>query len=162
MSTTTPTRPSPPSAGEATVPTRPRRKVRHHLENRARKARWLFVPSLLVSAFFVYAFIGATVYISLSNWRLGTSQDLSIRQPVGATYGEIFAEQRFQSDLRNITIFTLLFLIAAVVGGLISALLIHHATLGRGLFRTVFMLPYALSFIVTGVVWRWIFNPGSG
>src|SRR5699024_7757099 len=139
-----------------------RRKVRTHLQSRARRSRWLFVPSLLASGFFVYAFIGATLYISLSNWQLGTSQDLSLRQPLGATYAELFAEQRFQSDLRNIVVFTVLFLVAAVVGGLISALLIHHVAIGRGLFRTVFMLPYALSFIVTGVVWRWIFNPGSG
>jgi glucose/mannose transport system permease protein len=33
---------------------------------------------------------------------------------------------------------------------------------GRGLFRSVFLLPYALSFIVTGVAFRWIFNPNEG
>lgn len=162
MSTVTPPPVKPQRSAPAPQAKETSRKRSSHLQIRARKARWLFVPSLLASAFFVYAFIGATLYISLSNWRLGTSQDLSLRQPLGATYVELFAEQRFQSDLRNITIFTVLFLVAAIVGGLISALLIHHVTIGRGLFRTVFMLPYALSFIVTGVVWRWIFNPGSG
>ena len=30
------------------------------------------------------------------------------------------------------------------------------------LFRSAFLFPYALSFIVTGVVWRWMFNPETG
>ena len=48
------------------------------------------------------------------------------------------------------------------MGGLIAALFIHHVSVGKGLFRTVFLLPYALSFIVTGVAWRWIFSPSTG
>ena len=39
------------------------------------------------------------------------------------------------------------------------AILVHNVTVGKGLFRSVFLLPYALSFIVTGVAFRWIFNP---
>lgn len=120
------------------------------------------MPSVLISVFFVYIFIGTTLYISLSNWRLGTSRDLSLREPLGSTYGEIFAEQRFQADLRNITVFTVLFLVVSVIGGLVAALLVHHVAVGAGVFRLIFMLPYALSFIVTGVVWRWIFNPTTG
>ena len=139
-----------------------RRRRRPHREITQNKARWLFAPSVLVSFFFVYLFIGATLYISFSNWRLGTARDLSIREPIGETYLNVFAEQRFQADMRNIIVFTLLFLVIAIVGGLIAALLVHHVALGAGLFRIVFMLPYALSFIVTGVVWRWIFNPSTG
>ena len=71
----------------------------------------------------------------------------------------MFREQRFQADMRNVVVFTVLFLLLAVVGGLVMALLVHHVTVGKGLFRSVFLLPYALSFIVTGVAFRWIFNP---
>ncbi|MFV0433105.1 MAG: carbohydrate ABC transporter permease [Leucobacter sp.] len=111
---------------------------------------------------FVYIFIGITLLISLSNWKIGTSPDLSLREPFGATYASMIQDFRAQSSIRNIIIFTVLFLIIVVVCGLVSALLIHHVAAGRGLFRTVFMLPYALSFIVTGVVWRWIFAPETG
>jgi glucose/mannose transport system permease protein len=45
---------------------------------------------------------------------------------------------------------------------LLLSLLVHHVTVGKGLFRSVFLLPYALSFIVTGVAFRWIFNPQTG
>lgn len=117
---------------------------------------------MALSLIFVYVFIGTTVYVSLSNWRIGTSRDLSVREPVGATYLELIAEQRFQASIRNIIVFTTLFLIVAVFGGLVWALLIHHVVIARGLFRTVFLMPYALSFIVTGVAWRWIFAPSTG
>jgi len=59
-------------------------------------------------------------------------------------------------------VFTVGFLAIALLGGLVLALLVHHVTVGKGLFRSVFLLPYALSFIVTGVAFRWIFNPDQG
>src|SRR5699024_8567600 len=131
-------------------------------EKLAGRSRLLFMPSVLASLFFVYLFIGATIYISLSNWRLGTSRDLSIREPFGATYGEIFTEQRFQADMRNITIFTVLFLVVAVARGFGGAVAVQRVG-GRGRsFWLNFMVPLCPSFNGTGVVWRWIFNPGSG
>ncbi|WP_341947565.1 sugar ABC transporter permease [Microbacterium sp. LWH11-1.2] len=127
-----------------------------------RRAALAFAPTMLVSLIFVYVFIGTTIYISLSNWKVGTSRDLSVREPLGGTYLELVNEQRFQASIRNLIVFTVFFLLLAVLGGLIWALLIHHVVVARGLFRTVFLLPYALSFIVTGVAWRWIFAPSTG
>ena len=140
---------------------RSRKQVPHNVKT-SRRAAWIFAPSLLVSFLFVYVFIGITAYISLSNWKIGTSPNLSVRQPLGATYGELVQEQRFQADIRNVVIFTVIFLVLAILGGLVAALFIHHVAVGKGLFRTVFLLPYALSFIVTGVAWRWIFAPSTG
>ncbi|MFV0426630.1 MAG: carbohydrate ABC transporter permease [Beutenbergiaceae bacterium] len=138
------------------------RKKKNHFQARERQARWLFAPTMLVTFVFVYVFIGVTIFISFSNWRIGTNRDLSLQDSPGSTYVEMLSEQRFQADMRNIVIFTVLFLALAIISGLVMALLIHHVAIGAGLFRAVFMLPYALSFIVTGVVWRWIFNPTTG
>jgi glucose/mannose transport system permease protein len=41
-------------------------------------------------------------------------------------------------------------------------LLLDRKLIGYTIFRNVFLFPYALSFIVTGVAWRWIFNPEKG
>ena len=38
----------------------------------------------------------------------------------------------------------------------------HNALAARPVFRSIFLFPYALSFIVTGVVWRWVFTPSAG
>ena len=119
-------------------------------------------PSIILTFIFVYGFIAFSGLISLSMWKRPTRRDLTLRSPFGETYVEMFKEQRFQASMRNIVVFTMLFLIATVVGGLIMALLVHHLVVGKGLFRTVFLLPYALSFIVTGVAFRWIFNPNTG
>ena len=129
---------------------------------RFRGAAWFMAPSIVLTFVFVYGFIAFSGVISFSNWKRPTRQDLSIREPFGATYVEMFDEQRFQADMRNVVIFTLLFLLLTVVGGLVMAILVHNVTVGKGLFRSVLLLPYALSFIVTGVAFRWIFNPNTG
>ncbi|GFP26155.1 glucose/mannose transport system permease protein, partial [Candidatus Hakubella thermalkaliphila] len=33
---------------------------------------------------------------------------------------------------------------------------------GEGFFRTVFLFPMSLSFIVTGTIWRWMLQPEGG
>ena len=121
----------------------------------------ILTPSLIAVHVFVYAFIGSTLFVSLTNWHT-LAIDTSIRQPLFATYGEMLAMPRFQADLRNTVIFTVLFLVLAIGLGLVLAILLDHHVLGRAVFRNVFLFPYSLSFIVTGVVWRWIFNPETG
>src|SRR6202030_1688875 len=46
--------------------------------------------------------------------------------------------------------------------GLVLALLIDRKLIGHTILRNIFLFPYALSFIVTGIAWRWIFNPETG
>lgn len=119
------------------------------------------IPSIIAIALFVYGFIATTLYVSASNW--GTLKiDLSIREPLFATWRDMLEMPRFQADLRNTLIFTTLFLAAAVGGGLLLAILLDQHVFGSTVFRNVFLFPYALSFIVTGVAWRWIFNPETG
>ena len=124
-------------------------------------ARLLLSPSLLLILIFVYGFIGTTVWVSLSNWRSST-RDLSLTDPVLGIYDRLFSMTRFQIDLRNTLVFTVLFLLAAIVVGLALALLLDQRVFGRSIFRNIFLFPYALSFIVTGVSWRWLFNPETG
>jgi glucose/mannose transport system permease protein len=152
-----------------TAPPTPRNRPPDTNPGRARRSRarfaaapWFMAPSILLVFVFVYGFIGFSGLISLSQWKRPTRRDLTLRSPFGGTYTEMFKEQRFQADMRNVIVFTVLFLLVTVLGGLVMALLVHHVVVGKGLFRTVMLLPYALSFIVTGVVFRWIFNPTSG
>jgi len=124
-------------------------------------AKLLLSPSLIAILVFVYGFIGATLYVSISNWRSSTI-DLSPSDPILGIYDRLFHMTRFQIDLRNTFVFTILFLLFAVVVGLVLALLLDQRIFGRSLFRNIFLFPYALSFIVTGVSWRWIFSPQTG
>jgi len=124
-------------------------------------SRALLSPSVLAIFVFVYGFIGYTIWVSFSNWDTNR-RDLSLRDPLYGTYETLFTQNRFQIDLRNTFVFTVIFLIFSVAIGLGLAILLDRHVIGGGLFRSLFLFPYALSFITTGVVWRWMFNPETG
>jgi glucose/mannose transport system permease protein len=124
-------------------------------------AKLVLSPSLLAIVIFVYGFIGMTVWVSLSSWR-SAKMDLSLADEPLRTYQRLFQMSRFQADLRNSLVFTILFLIVSVMIGLALALMLDQSVFGRSVFRNIFLFPYALSFIVTGVSWRWTFNPETG
>ncbi len=118
----------------------------------------LISPSVLAIAIFVYGFIAFTAFASLTRWdRL--LPDFTL---VGfSNYQKLFANQRFQIDLRNTVGFTILFLIACLAIGFLLAFLLDQRIRGEGFFRSIYLFPMAISFIVTGVVWRWLLNPGN-
>lgn len=119
----------------------------------------LFItPSIVAVGIFVYGFIGWTGFISLTKWN-NVLPDYTL---VGfKNYRKLFANMRFQIDLNNTLVFTVIFVISCLVIGLLLAILIDQRIKGEGIFRNLFLLPMAVSFIVSGVIWRWLFNPGS-
>jgi glucose/mannose transport system permease protein len=118
----------------------------------------LIAPAVIAIAVFVYGFIGWTTYASLIKWDK-LLPDFTL---VGlSNYQKLFANQRFQIDLRNTVVFTVLFLISCLVIGFLLALLLDQRIRGEGIFRSIYLFPMSISFIVTGVVWRWLLNPGS-
>lgn len=118
----------------------------------------LILPSVIAIAVFVYGFIGFTAYSSLTKWD-SLTPDLTF---VGLrNYAKLFTVDRFLCDLRNTVTFTVLFLAGCLLVGLVLAVLLDQGVKGEGFFRSVFLFPMALSFIVTGVVWRWLLNPGT-
>jgi glucose/mannose transport system permease protein len=119
----------------------------------------LIVPSAVLIGVFVYAFIGYTGFVSLTAWR-GIVPDYTF---VGLQqYQQLFELERFQADLSNTVRFTALFLTASIVLGFGAALLLDQRLRGTIFFQNVFLFPLAISFVVTGTVWRWVFNPNYG
>ena len=73
----------------------------------------ILTPAMIASIVFVYAFIAITVWVSLSKW--GTLRmDLNLREPFGFTYQQMFSMPRWHASLRNMFIFTTLFLIGSL------------------------------------------------
>jgi glucose/mannose transport system permease protein len=121
----------------------------------------ILVPSMVAIITFVYVFILITIWVSLSRW--GTLRiDWRLRDPLLQAYVQMFAMPRWHADLRNVLVFTVLFLSVSIGFGLLLALFLDRRLLGYAIFRNIFLFPYALSFIVTGIAWRWIFNPETG
>ncbi len=118
----------------------------------------LVLPSILALFAFVYGFIGWTGYVSFSNWnRLAPDYTF-----VGlANYQRLAQNPRFLLTLRNLGVFTGIFVGGSILLGFLLAVLLDRKVKAESFFRTVYLYPLALSFIVTGVVWRWLLNPGS-
>jgi glucose/mannose transport system permease protein len=118
----------------------------------------MIAPSVVAVAVFVYGFIGWTGLVSLTRWEgLKSSQEF-----IGLeNYASVFNTGRFQTNIRNMVVFTTLFLLASLLIGLLLAVLLDSRIKGETFFRSVYIFPMALSFIVTGVVWQWLFAPGN-
>jgi glucose/mannose transport system permease protein len=118
----------------------------------------MILPSVIAIAIFVYGFIAWTGVVSVSRWR-GINPDFTF---VGLeNYIRIFGIARFQTDIRNTVVFTLLFLLGCLGIGLLLAVLLDSRVRGEAIFRSIYLFPMALSFIVTGTVWQWLFAPGT-
>ncbi len=134
----------------------------------------LISPSLLAIAIFVYAFIAWTGWASLLRWNdllplrpLPGFPELKVLPPqstfiqLGNYLRLIQSDQRFQKDIENTVVFTVLFIAACLALGLLLAVLLDTKIRSEGLFRGIFLFPMSVSFIVTGVVWRWVLTPGT-
>ena len=119
----------------------------------------LVTPSIIAIAIFVYGFIAWSIRVSLSAWK-GLLPDytwVGLKNYVG-----LFSDPRFHIDVRNTVIFTLVFVGGSLALGFFLAVLLDQNLPGEGIFRSLFLFPMAISFIVTGVVWRWLMNPAMG
>jgi glucose/mannose transport system permease protein len=124
----------------------------------------MLLPSIILLGIFVYGFIGKTVYDSMTDWEgVALEQEVSF---VGLeNYDRLFTgllDVRFRQSLVNTFYFTLFFMGGCLVLGLFLAILIDQGIRFEDGWRIVFLFPMALSFIVTGTVWRWLFNPVGG
>lgn len=121
------------------------------------------LPAILAIAWFVYYFIGYTAWVSLTNWRTAFPDYtlVGLQNFQRLFFGLGIDTARFYIDLRNFFGFTALFLTGCIVIGFGLAVVIDHHIRGEHFFRSVFLMPMAISFIVTGVVWRWLLTPGT-
>ncbi len=119
----------------------------------------LITPSILAVGIFVYGFILWSFRVSLSKWK-GLMPDYTF---VGfKNFTELFKDPRFHIDIRNTLIFTVLFVGGALLLGLTLAILLDQDLKGESFFRSLYIFPMAISYIVTGVAWRWLMNPAAG
>ena len=119
----------------------------------------LIAPSIVLVAIFVYGMIGWTGFVSLTKWNT-LAPDYTFNGL--ANYAKIFDTPRFQLDLRNTVVFTIFFIAASLSIGLTLANFLDRHIRGEAVFRTIILFPMAVSFIVTGVVWKWLMTPTSG
>lgn len=106
-------------------------------------------------------------YLGTVLWSLRVSLSSSRTFPqhdfVGlAQYERLFDNERWLHALGNLAVYGVLFIVACMAIGFLLAVFIDQKVRGEGLLRTIFLYPYAMSFVATGLVWQWLLNPESG
>ena len=127
-----------------------------------RLGEWLPIillgPSLIASFVYVFVFTGWTFYISLSDSSL-----LPTYGWVGfENYAKIWSSRRWNIAYNNLFFFSAFYVIGAMAVGLLLAILIDQKIRAESLWRTIFLYPLAVSFVVTGTVWSWLYSPVAG
>jgi len=113
------------------------------------------------------ALTAVVAYLGAAAWTLAISLTGSRTFPSGrfiglAQYGRLFDNERWMLSLHNLAVYGVLFILACLVIGFLLAVFIDQRVRGEGVFRTIFLYPYAMSFVATGLVWQWLLTPGDG
>jgi glucose/mannose transport system permease protein len=116
------------------------------------------IPMILTA---LVVFVGGTLWTVVYSF---TSSRLLPRLDfVGLDqYRRLWSNQRWLVSIENLAIYGLLALVFSFVIGFLLAALLDQKIRFEDTFRTIFLYPFALSFIVTGLVWQWILNPEFG
>lgn len=77
-------------------------------------------------------------------------------------YERLWASSKWIISIQNLALFGVFNLIFALTIGFLLAALLDQKIRFEDTFRTIFLYPFALSFIVTGLAWQWILNPDLG
>ncbi|MFC4627233.1 carbohydrate ABC transporter permease [Promicromonospora alba] len=120
----------------------------------------LLAPSLILIGVFVYGLIAANFTTSLTDNH--TAAQATGQKPTAfvwfTNYLDLLASEDFQHSLMNLVLYTIVFLAGTMVMGFLWAWMLEKPVRGEGLFRSVYLFPMAVSFVASGVVWRWLLN----
>lgn len=121
--------------------------------------RIVLAPSFAAVLVFVYGFILFTGVLSFT----GSKMLPDLTTWVGLNnYARLFNHPNWSTSLANLAIFGSLYIITCTILGLGLAILLDQKIRGEGFLRPIYLYPMALSFIVTGVAWKWFLDPGIG
>jgi glucose/mannose transport system permease protein len=126
-------------------------------------AKMAMTPMMLTV---IFVFIGCTAWTIF--YSMTVSRVLPAADPLGKDfagleqYVRLFASNRWQISIKNLAVYGVLALIFVFVVGFILAVLMDQKIRFENTFRTIFLYPFALSFVITGLVWQWMLNPAFG
>ncbi|WP_066379487.1 MULTISPECIES: carbohydrate ABC transporter permease [unclassified Anabaena] len=133
----------------------------HTLRGREQRTAWILLTPALLLLLFVFAYpILRAFWLSVFTRNLATEL-----QPVFSgwdNYLRMAGDGRFWQSFWVTTVFTTASVVSELVLGLLIALVLNQAFFGRGVVRTIAILPWALPTALIGLAWAWIFNDQFG
>ncbi len=116
------------------------------------------VPMVLTT---MVVFVGGTLWTVLYSFT--NSKLLPRLEFVGIDqYKRLWSNDLWNAAIWNLAFYGVMSLVFTIVMGFVLAVLLDQKIRFEDTFRTIMLYPFALSFIVTGLVWQWILNPEMG
>lgn len=124
-----------------------------------RTALAFIAPALILYVLFIIVPTVSSVYYSFTSWD-GISPDVKF---IGlANYKEIFTSSRFGNALKNTIILTIFISVLENAFALALAVLVDNIRWGKNFFRSAFYIPVLISGIVSGFIWKIMYNYNFG
>ncbi|MFG3436392.1 carbohydrate ABC transporter permease [Nonomuraea sp. NPDC047897] len=127
--------------------------MRHRLRDPVTGLLFVLPMLVLFLIFRIFPTLGAAG-MSLTNWNIGGEWSF-----VGAdNYARLLDDTNFWTSLRVTLVYAAVYVPLTVLVALGTALLLNQVVFLRGLFRGMLFLPYVTSFVLAGIIWRWIYE----
>jgi len=121
-------------------------------------AKLASIPMILTT---MVVFVGGTIWTVVYSFT--SSKLLPKLNFVGLDqYERLWSTRRWLISIENLAIYGFFSMIFTLLIGFTLAALLDRKIRGENIFRTIFLYPFALSFVVTGLAWQWILNPDLG
>ncbi|MGF3056295.1 carbohydrate ABC transporter permease [Microbacterium sp. YY-01] len=119
----------------------------------------LISPTIVLLGIFVYGLIGTNIQVAMT--------DRHSLKPAENFVGlknfiDLLTEDRFLHSLVNLAVFTVVFMVGTMLFGFLWAWILDKGVNAEGVFRSIYLFPMAVSFVASGVVWRWLLNSATG
>lgn len=129
--------------------------------------RWRLGSASALAASIPMVVTALVVYLGCTLWTIGYSFTNSRLLPnaewVGLSqYQRLWGSRRWLISIENLAIYGAMMLVLSLLLGFVLAAMLDRKIRFENTFRAIFLYPYALSFIVTGLVWQWLLNPEFG
>jgi glucose/mannose transport system permease protein len=133
----------------------------------ARSARPKRLNLALHAALLPLAITALLAYVGSVIWSIRISLTSSKLFPRDDWVGMMQFERLFETDrwivsLQHMGVLAVVYILGVLVLGTLMAIFIDQQVKAESWFRTIFLYPYAMSFVVTGLIWQWLFNPNLG
>jgi len=121
-------------------------------------AKLVLAPSVLLIGACVYDYIAFTFYLSFTASTIMPVMGYSGTE----AYTRLMGLGNWHLSVQNLGLFAGLYIAICAALGLFLAVLIDQKIRAESMFRSIFLYPMALSFIVTGTAWKWVMDPSIG
>lgn len=130
------------------------------MNKKSMKGYLYLLPALLILLVFtIYPLIKAVMMSFFEGYSIINGSFSSIGL---ANYKELFSDKVFLKALTNTSIYVVFVVPCSILFSLLLAVLLNGKIRFRGLFQSLYFLPYVTSVIAIGIVWSWIFNSNYG